>query len=363
MVDETLFTAVQISDLHFGDTVAGSSSPSEWLLRATHWFEGWLDHHRIGLRELHRFFSGIVDTGARPLLVVSGDLTANGAIRQFKLVDAFLGGGTTSPFGSGLGVGNWVNVAVPGNHDHWPGSNIVVGPPTPGLAACFTNPFPIIRPPIQLRHGRSVRFVLVDSDADVGWMSKDRWTGRGLFVSQLDQLKAELENTPILDGETRVMVVHHAIADDRTPVHAGPVTFPRRTAGSRSVLEIDAIALRALEHLLVEHSIRVVMTGHLHVPRLTAMTASNDVVDLDILETRCGTTTQRDTYPLGLLAKLGKGRGLPPNSLVLHELILREGRAVWRASVYWRAPARGFVPDANRRSPFVPRTLVRELPL
>ena len=88
MADQTLFTAVQVSDLHFGSAVAGSAKPGDLLLRLAPWFEGWLDHHRIGLRELHRFFSEFGDRGIRPVLVVSGDLTANGAVRQFELADA-----------------------------------------------------------------------------------------------------------------------------------------------------------------------------------------------------------------------------------------------------------------------------------
>lgn len=363
MADETLFTVVQISDLHFGSTVAGSSSPGNRLLTIAPWFEGWLDHHRIGIRELYRLLSSIEGSGTQPLLVVSGDVTANGAARQFALVDAFLGGGRQSPFGFGLDRGNWVQGAVPGNHDHWPGSNTLVGPSTPGLGACFNQPFPIVHLPIPLAHGRSVRFIMVDSDADVGWASPDRVLGRGRFVSQLKRAKQELDDVPILMGETRVMVVHHAIADDRTPVDLGPVSFPRRRGGWPKTLEIDADSLRALEQLLVDHTIQIVMTGHLHVPRLTRMTASNDVVDLDILESRCGTTTQQDTYSLAMLAKLRKRPGLPPNSLVVHELLLRDGRPVWRARIYWRSPARGFVCDANHRSSFIPGILVRELPL
>ena len=188
MPDETIFTAVQVSDLHFGNTLAGSASPIDPLLRLSHHFEGWLDHHWLGLREVHRFLSDLRKRDPSALLVISGDLTANGAVRQFDLAESFLRGDATNVFGFGLGVQGWVDKAIPGNHDHWPGANTVFGPPTQGYATCFPNQFPLIRPPIPLSGSRSVRFIMVNSDEDVGWLSRDRLKGRGLFVSQLQVL-------------------------------------------------------------------------------------------------------------------------------------------------------------------------------
>ncbi len=358
-----LLSIVQISDLHFGDSVRGGGAPDPALLRASPIFEGWLDHHFQGVRQLQQFFRGVCRRDPAAMMVVTGDLTSNGADPQFALAAGFLGAsGAQSPFGFGLGLPNWRERTIPGNHDQWPGSNRVVGQRRPGYGTCFPNPFPAVQPLIALANGVSIRFILMDSDSDVGSVSYDRFMGRGRFDSQMSALDGILP--PIVEGEIRVMLIHHAVADGRTPPQTGPVPFPRRAAaGFGARLEIDPISLSTLEKGLVRHSVRVVMTGHLHEPRLTEMTATDGVVRLPVLETRCGTTTQQDQFPPHMLAKLPPGRTLPPNSLVLHELMLRDDLLIWRASIHWRSAASGFVCAPAHGSPRLPSRLTRELVL
>ncbi len=351
MSETTLAHVMQASDLHVGDTVRGGLTPA--LLGASSHFEGWLDHHFLGARQLHQAFVALRRRDHGALLAISGDLTSNGAVAQFDLARGFLEQtGSNSPFGFGLGERRWADLAIPGNHDRWPGSNIVLGPPTTGFAACFPHPFPIVRPPVALAGGATLRFVLVDGDADVGWASLDRGLGRGSFLTQLRALDASL---PAIEGqEIRVMLLHHAICDGRTPTGNGPVPFPTRPglALPRS-LEIDAASLSALQLALVRHSIRIVLTGHLHWPRLSILTVTDGTNRREVLEARCGTTMQQDQFPPHLVPHLPPGRSLPPNTLVLHELLRRDGDLVWRATVHRRTAASGFVPTP----------LVRELPL
>lgn len=364
VVESRLLSVVQISDLHFGSTVKGGTIPAAALLRASSHFEGWLDHHQQGVRQLAQFFRGVRPRDPAALLAVSGDLTSNGADPQFALIEDFLGGsGPQSAFGFGLGVTNWRERTIPGNHDHWPGSNFPAGPPSLGFARCFPNAFPAVQPLIPLANGVTVRFILVNSDADVGWLSYDRFAGRGRFDSQFAVLDRVLP--PVTKGEIRVMLVHHAVADDRTPTQVGRVPFPRRGGPPRHAqfLEIDPISLALMERALVRHSVRVVMTGHLHEPRLTEMTATDGSKSLSVLETRCGTTTQQDQFPPHMLTKLQPGRSLPPNSLILHELVLRGDQLIWRASIHWRSAGSGFVCRPAQGSLRLPSKLVGELPL
>jgi len=291
--------------------------------------------------------------------VVSGDLTACGATHQFSLASDFLGPPYPgSNFTFGLGLVNWADASISGNHDQWPGSNRIFGNPTAGLAQFLSGTYPRVGPLTALDQAASIRFLFVDSDADVSPFSRDRLLARGQFVSQLTTLRSVVPARQ--HGEIRVLVVHHAVSTLGYPQVKHPEAFPRPSSAGRRRLEIDRKTLHVLEHALVDLDIQVIFTGHLHVPRLGEFTASNDVESIQVLEARCGTTTQLDRYPYEVLQQLPYKRILPPNTLICHELIRRDGGLVWRAQIYWRAKGRGVVSDALHVSGHLPLSLGRE---
>lgn len=349
MADERLFSILQVSDLHFGRLLSNGNARLPPGLAFVSAMTGQLGHHRIAARDLRRFVTGCRVAGRPDLVVVGGDLTAVGAPDEFDLARSFLGAGPSHPdFGVSLGLTDWVETSVPGNHDQWPGSGWILGAPTPGLAATFQNAFPTVRS-FSLAGGLTLTFVMVDSDAEVWPVSGSRLFGRGRFAGQMASLGRILPRCG--DREIRVLVVHHAISDGTVPLSAGATPFPRRASNARwRRLEIAPDSLLALEHALVDHAFRVVMTGHRHLARLATLTASNGTASRPVLEAQCGATTQRDVYPGHLLHRT---RGpfplpaLPANALILHDLVRRDGALVWTAEIYRRAPGRGFIASAS----------------
>jgi 3',5'-cyclic AMP phosphodiesterase CpdA len=154
--DRILFTLLHISDLHFGDTLGGYgidelSSKLPALIRVP-FFDGQLGHHYKALTALHDFYGRLLDRHPTCWVIVSGDITANGALTQFDMAHSYLGDRTSAPnFGLGLGLPEWPNSSISGNHDQWPGNNLIVGPHTIGLTKYFKRPFPIFDPSSTVR--------------------------------------------------------------------------------------------------------------------------------------------------------------------------------------------------------------------
>jgi len=346
MPDTTLFTLLHISDLHFGTLPQGengdplSAEMPPFLARFPH-LEGLLGHHRRGLAELHSFAKKLWTDVEDVHVAITGDLTATGAVNQFTLADQYLGDPSGGPLGFGLGL-DWRSLAISGNHDHWPGSPVILGNPTAGLAAAFPTPFPRVCDPIDLGGGRSIRVILINSDADVAPFSLRRLKAQGSFISELETLVDALPEPD--DGEIRVLLTHHSIARADAGVQDIALPFPDAKPG---LLDIDQPSVAALQNFLVDARIRIVLSGHLHVPRLTRFEASNGKETLSVLEARCGSTTQLDAYRPKLVAQLKRKRLPAPNSLILHRLIDRDGMLLWTSEVYWRASGRGFT-NASR---------------
>ncbi|MBI2738499.1 MAG: metallophosphoesterase [Rhodospirillales bacterium] len=337
-------TMVHISDLHFfhkleGRTVQSSAQLPAFISVSTV-FDGWLGHHYKALSALDSFWHR--ESTSDTLLIVTGDLTANGHADQFNIADQFL---AQRSVGRSLGLGrrDWSRLSVPGNHDQWPGTNLMCGSPTPGLTSTFPDSFPRISAPLQLGNGSTLRFISVDSDADVRRLGMGRALARGSFVSQLSALEKALPRKE--PDETRVLVLHHSIL-------ATTVT-----------LAIDGKTRRVLEHFVVDHDISVVLSGHMHVPRLSRRTMSNGHEQKEILDARCGTTTQRDEFPYSVRAKIPANRLLPPNTLMVHKVLERKGKAYWSSQIYWRSRQGRFVKDVPRVSSFLPGDLSAEIAL
>jgi 3',5'-cyclic AMP phosphodiesterase CpdA len=358
--EQVIFNLLQISDLHFGDNLGGDAPDRlnarlpPLLARYKH-MNGVLGHHYKALASLHDFYKELWKQTPRCALVVTGDLTANGAESQFDLAHGYLGSKSPqSAFGLGLSYDAWASTSIAGNHDHWPGNNRVLGKPTAGLKK-YLQDYPKVGPRIELRRELSLRFVFLNSDADVFPWGYDRLFARGHFVSQLAKLRDELPATE--DGEVRVLIIHHSLM---TVSPDGNTAQPPPKRFFPPALEITDHSRKALERFLVDFDIRIMLCGHLHVPRFAMIRASNGTETSEVLEARCGTTTQRDNYPYEL--NIDSTRKLAPNTLVLHKIVQRYRSFFWRSEVYWRNKSGRFVSTSNNNS-LMPRDFRKEIPL
>jgi hypothetical protein len=200
--DVNLLTLMHISDLHFSDRApgAGTDPGVPALLAKLPFLDGLLGHHGAAVSALDSFYHGL---GQGVLVLVTGDITANGAPAQRSLADHFIRGprGINNP---ALNSPGWRDFAIPGNHDQWPGTGQIIGGPSAGFSGFFPNPFPAICNPISLAKGVSLRFILVDTDADVNRWLRNRVFARGDFVTQLARLQTLLN--PPADSEIRVLL-------------------------------------------------------------------------------------------------------------------------------------------------------------
>ena len=368
MRDEMLLlTVLQISDVHFGDTLGGDnadglSAKVPPLLSTFRHLEGLLGHHYKGLSALHDFYSDLWEneSGSGLLLVLTGDVTASGAPIQFDIADGFLGAfSPNSAFGFGLGRTDWRLWSISGNHDCWPGNGLPLGAPSAALKNYFAEPFPIVRNPIKLNNGTEVRFIFVDSDADVGPHGMNRLLARGHFVSQLTTLEKMLPRCA--ENEFRILAIHHSITRAGAAVGEDTITLPQLASGGLRTLEITPSTLRVLENALVDLNIKVVLCGHLHIPRLTRIVASNGTERTTVLEARCGSTTQVDKYPYKVLQRLDRSRNLAPNSLIVHKVVEVGSSTVWRSQIYWRSREGRFVRHNQYVSSLMPSSLASEI--
>jgi len=310
-------------------------------------FDGWLGHHYRAMTALHDFYHRIKSDNS--LLLVTGDLTANGHDQQFAMANQFL---MQRNLGQQLGLGcqDWVRLSVPGNHDQWPGTNKICGKPTVGLDATFNTPFPIVANPLRLANGQTIQFISVDSDADVGISSMARGLARGSFASQLIALDKAL---PVCGpNETRVLIVHHSIIPQ--------VTAQRRNL---AILDIDSNTATVLESFIVDHNISIVLSGHRHVARLSLAKLGSGVEKKDVLEARCGTTLQLDQYSSHVRRAIGADRHLPPNTLMVHKVFDRDGRPYWSSQIYRRSKRNQFLSKTGHDASLFPNDLYAEIAL
>jgi len=326
-----LATFIHISDLHFGtlaqDPQTGDLAPEAPTCRfwAWHsWFDGLLGHHYRALGPLANLVKSL-RSSEKARVIVTGDITSSGAGDQFDTADDFLISQLSFPPGSiykpvGLFEPDWRERAVPGNHDHWPGRLRVLGRPAPGYTTpalhVYFPALPYAKPPITLANGQRLRFAGIDTDADVRPWSSARFRGRGSFASQLDRAAALLGDPT--DDEVRVLLLHHSRV------------WPNFTLG------MEEVSRAALDTFSADQNIRVILTGHIHIPALEIFSPGGN--SPDVLEARCGTTTVRDIFPSTWTTILGKPleRKLFPNSLLLHRVYEQEGGLWWDAEVYTR---------------------------
>ena len=93
--DKKLFQLLHISDLHFGEQLEGRDKNSldaslPLFLRYFPRFDGLLGHHYRALTALHDFYKELWKDDAGCPVIISGDLTANGSVAQFRLANGYL---------------------------------------------------------------------------------------------------------------------------------------------------------------------------------------------------------------------------------------------------------------------------------
>ena len=343
----SLFTLVQVSDLHVGMPCAEDEGPPPggWPR-----FDGWLGHSQDALDALTRF---VVDRAVtQPTVVaVTGDLTACGKAEEFDFAKRFL----TSRFRVGvkpvgLNAADVFSRTIPGNHDHWPGGNTIVGP-SRAIGATFA-PLPAL--PMEpwtfpLANGRTLVAYGIDSDADVAPWDRARTLARGSFVTQLKSLRKRIAAGSEAPNELRVLLVHHS------PAHAPPHD-PRLRIEQKSQDELDSFIRWA--------RVRVLLTGHVHTTAATRALVGDGHHLWSIAEIRCGTTTQISRPPrrwarAGIVAP----KQYQPNTLIVHKLTADDDSVVWTAEQFTRRELK-FLPDGGvplhehgPRARILPRTL------
>lgn len=337
-------TFVQISDLHFFD--AKRKEDDFWervrrTLERSPRFSGLLGHDVRALDDLDRAFAELRTRGeesgsAAPDLIVTGDLTAVGDDGEFAAANGFLRSPVT-PTRPGLGVDDWRRLAVPGNHDHWPGRLLWFGGPTDGLRRTF--------PPEEESGGSVLRwsirdggragdtwrivFLLLDGDADVpeaGSLDRVR------AVGECDRAARELQDALFAPewwnrgDQVRVLLLHHS------PAYRG------------RFLQLDDASRDAVADLVHGGKVSVVMTGHIH-RALLALTRSHESSSAHpVLEARCPTTTQRvETGRLGVALKEVQ----EPQGFLVHTVDEDGETLIWRAELWSRSLRDGFRPTGS----------------
>lgn len=319
-----LATFVHISDLHFGhlDPVSqNAQAPGLWAKHSG--FDGLLGHSYNSLRKLEDRFAQLrKDENAR--LIVTGDITTIGHPNQFDMARSFLGGVLQFPKGNRIGLkeSDWRDRAVPGNHDHWPGHAGIWGGPTTGLTTTFPVMPYVNNTPLSLSKDHVLRFMGIDTDADVNPKGTERFLAIGSFTTQLTSLAAKLNLLPLPTNEIRVLCLHHSQELN---------TF---------ALKMNALSRDALHDFIIDYNIAVLLCGHVHTPPIVKsfnVTHHTLTMSGSFLEARCGTTTQTSTLPYTWRTILGnrpRRVNRMANSLLVHRLSLENGEIYWDTDLY-----------------------------
>jgi hypothetical protein len=331
---EPLLTLVQVSDLHVGrfDAVgdAEDNAVCAQLFAQHPWFDGFMGHHATGLKALQAFLATLPDDA--PRLLMSGDATRFGHTNSFQNADDYLAASVMLqglPYG--LGVHDWARNAIPGNHDHWPGTaRIVGGPNAAALARHFTRATPDVIELRLLDDQVPLRIGIINTDDEVKPKGFRRLRAIGHFPNQLDGLRAMLGPPEEADRpEIRVLMMHHSPA-----THQG-------TTG------ISAASMTKLRPFVADMQIRVILTGHQH----QGLIDHNACGIAGVVECRSGTTTQMEyARPSWIRACLHlQGRRVAHNGLFVHRLYEHRGRITWDAQCYVRSK-KGFDPSGLKHA-------------
>lgn len=333
-----LLTLLHISDLHLGeiDPVTGNarvSSAAAKLFAQFSWFDGVLGHSGRALQDLEVFQRSLGTNGEPLRLIVSGDITRCGNGAEFIIAGGYLSADIdlNPPNNNRVGLRHafWRYAAIPGNHDHWSGTPHPWGGPTKDLLQCFPRTrFPFVESKL-LANGRTLQIAGINTDADVRPWGAARTFARGSFQSQLSSLSPMLGRPR--DDQVRALLIHHS--------------WHRQGVA----LSINQGSKAALAQFLVQHDIRVILSGHTHEPLVRKFKPPFKNAQ-DVLECRSGTASQHDHVPYEWHTLLGKfpSRKWPPNTLLVHRLRDDNGVTYWEAETYLRSPRIGFQSIGSR---------------
>jgi 3',5'-cyclic AMP phosphodiesterase CpdA len=334
MSHTVLLTLVHVSDLHVGridrqgNPVVPDAVVRDWW-RYSRRFHGLLGHSYIAMAQLEEFFADTVAKGPTRL-VVTGDLTTCGSEAEFDLAEAFITGEAVLSRERVLGLcaADALALTIPGNHDHWPGAGTVFGDPTYRLWDMFPRR-PLSPTVVDLDEDHRVVFFGINTDEDVHPTGTSRLYARGHFVSQLDALDRLLAGEEWRDGDSRVLLMHHSRMHQAFE------------------LGLTAATRRRLDRTLAAGRISVILSGHVHEPQVEIEPIARGDAAWDLLEARCGTTTQRDELPKSWIER-GVVAALQPNGLLVHEIVRAGTRLEWHTIPYERTD-RGFRPGPALR--------------
>jgi 3',5'-cyclic AMP phosphodiesterase CpdA len=365
--DECLRTFVQISDLHFGDLDANGALVHPCCVR-TLWtlcpfFTGLAGHEARALIDLSDFLTWMRRQDPHFAVLVTGDLTSTGKQAQFDTAVHFIEADLPSaPGGVGLQTGPWLDqamrgmstnshLAIPGNHDHWPGRfPWFLGRPRSRMRA-WARQLPFLQQATVALRGTQVhlRFLALNTDADVWGWGPERVLARGSFRSQLRRLEDALAALgPADPNEVRVLLCHHSLAYTDHPPYRAPTRLGRMwhwcwNRSRRAILEINKACRRELRRLLGQFDIPVLLTGHTHkvdVRRHFSLSPERRR-PLPYLEACCGTTTQLNEAP-SKWPSLVPNRKLASNFLLVHRLVAESRGIVWKTETWRRSHSTGF---------------------
>lgn len=316
-----LKTFVHISDIHISDANFDDSASS--LYAVVPKLDGFLGHSYKSLTVLEPFFAELHQNEDAEL-ILTGDLTRVGGAWEFDAAIAFLQDELVPPHGVYIGLRNpnWMKLTIPGNHDRYPGFPSLVGGPTATFSALFPGMPMVVDLLLPSSAGHLLRFLLIDTDADVWPWGSQRAKAKGSFVTQLRSLSALLGKQG--DGEIRVLCLHHSRC------HRG------------LTLEMDRPSRNALDDFIVDKGIAVLLSGHIHDPPQVALaTAAGARGTATYLEARCGTTTQQNLFHLPHYWRNLPGirrKGHWSNTLLVHRLFEEAGEIIWESELYLEDP-------------------------
>lgn len=319
-----LATFMHISDLHFGTlNLSSLNAANAWWMRFPV-LDGFLGHSERALVRLDQRFAELKKT-EQARLIITGDLTTCGKNSEFQLFDDYAGANPSLKSMKYMGLRNpgWRTTAIPGNHDHWPGTIKIFGSPL-GMVHKIFNDLPRVSPLQDLGDGFQIRFIWINSDVDVGHRSSHRGLARGCCVSHCDTLEGQIP--PRVDREIRVLCLHHS---------------PTYQANAQSLwaLELDQRSRDRVAEFILDHQISVVLCGHLHSPPyVDSALAISKGRHADFLEARCGSTSQikRSDLDPSVIQILRSLNILPrerTNSLLVHRIFEENGRVEWETEI------------------------------
>lgn len=336
---------IHVSDLHFGninDKTLDSKVLPYFQGCLPVIFDGLLGHGYRQIVKLDEFVSSRVDElgedGVKTKLIVTGDLTAFGGLGHFKIGEDYLGDKLKLPKGRGdigLKFSDWKDLAVPGNHDNWPGIAFPFGSATSALQSTLLR-MPISGKVVDLVNNRRLRFIGINTDADVDPYSAHRFLARGSFKSEIYRLRSALPAIPSKE-EIRIILLHHSLS--------------YRSSSPLRAMEIDKESLEDLESFIQDYHVKVILSGHIHETSISIYPIKRAAKAYSIFEVQCGTTSQLNSLPKDPKQfNVVRRDSINFNSLVLHQIYeIENSKIEWRSTEYTLKQAGDFQHSSHNK--------------